>query len=1705
MNLTKKTASIIIALALVFTTLVFVSVGAAGVLPIHDTVVSYQGGSLDNAKGATPSYISDGKIGYFSVQDVGYVEQTGNVMVSKSTSDATNLYNFVRNAYGNSATINIDLYAEFDSTLDSETVAAALNFGPGWVTTLKKNTNVTNPTTDHVVDFVNGEKVTLQLSANDIILNSEVNLNADDLSSVAIQIVPKDREKITGTFYYTVPYIEGSQQLSTVEVTKVPVTTIPDDGVNNGSIAIYDSPCKITGYNSSAYANSKFLLGDIGGANEGRFAYIMNSNKDNGNQQIQSQVNFSGFGTLIEQARAQGKSICMDVYSNDFDYKVHKDGGTSAGDKSFCYLLYAFQGGSGFGDMGAKDIMFTRSIKKTLVFTPNMTGTNPSYMNFQFQNYDWSGCTLSNFEFIISAPYLEGSTPTNSAFTPVTTTTTTAYTPSSSTYHEGDPITVYDNGVTYTNADCWNNSSTAAISGVSGAEKKYVHIDSKGSPQQMQGQLTLSGLKELRQRAVSEGKSIYIDVYSNAFANGSNTPGYCDFKVSAGAEWYPPDSNKFTVTSEKKRTFILPLANIGENASSYTFTFMNYSYGDGKSIKGAKFILSVPYLLGDETGSTTVKPSTTTTTTTTTTTEGVSYIEGSNLPITTPTSEATFTGGWGNPNNQVFVANKKAAYITSAAYNGRIQVYNDVSNFGKVVLDALKRNKRVAVDFYGEFIEKGKAQANSTARIKVTFGSDLWFGSKTDGAINGNDESNNAELIKLKNGEVTTQYYDPQKIIDAYRAKSTTTKAASSTDFEVEKLASSGNASHENFTQTDIDPKNAVMHTFTGTTVGQYIEYTIPNQKAGTYKISLSSRDFTNRGVFDVYANGTKIATNLSFVSSSGSSAVYVKHDAGNYTLSDDGNIVVKLVCKQVGTGSSPLYLDCISCVNTSAPTTTTTQASALSDEEIVANLKILWPHIIGGTQSGQTRGRYYMTVPYVEGDNDGTGTITGPTTTTTKSMYTQPEREDGSSMPLSGWDMSKINLDYVDCRIPSYEWVANGSKATAKIDTNRKYITLKSDGTGLTRQAGVKFNINGGSLVKPFSEYLSYAREACSEQGLLAFDVYPDFTVSDGQNYAYLSATIGNTFVWPKDDKAFKMTAGKRYTYYIDPKDIPDSTSQIEIRILNYSYGNGIENNFTFHITAPYLVNPDVAKTTTSTKTTTTTKSQSVTYQYPSNNAGGNTKFYVSNSTVKSGGTVRVPVKIYNNAGLFSAKFSLKFKSKELSLSGVENGDVFDTISVNDSIANDVVEIFAQQRNKDTTTDGTVCYLVFDVETGNMNSEIVFSGTGYLPSNFFNYSGKNVACSFKSGHVIIGNGGSADEIIPDPGSFIPYPTSNSGTTKFTIDTVTDEYNTSNKNKEQLVTVAVSGNAGLSSIKFGIKYDSKQLEYISNSAEFINTVSSVFNKDDYSFTIDDSDEGFLTFIVKSKGSNPVDSKINGKLLQMKFKVKDYRAADFPVIFGGLDYNASNFKNAAGNSVPCSFTSGGIKLVDLSTPTNSNVGNTTLTSVRLTGKTAATVSWTGAANASNYQIFRAIGSSTHFVLVYSGNRTSFTDKLSAGKKYTYKVKALNGTSESTLSNALSVSTMNYKTKAKIKSVKSKKKKTVKVTIKRKIFGAKGYQIQYATNKKFKKAKKVTTKTTAKTIKKMSSKKKYFVRVRSYNLVNGKKTYGKWSAVKSTVVK
>jgi len=66
--------------------------------------------------------------------------------------------------------------------------------------------------------------------------------------------------------------------------------------------------------------------------------------------------------------------------------------------------------------------------------------------------------------------------------------------------------------------------------------------------------------------------------------------------------------------------------------------------------------------------------------------------------------------------------------------------------------------------------------------------------------------------------------------------------------------------------------------------------------------------------------------------------------------------------------------------------------------------------------------------------------------------------------------------------------------------------------------------------------------------------------------------------------------------------------------------------------------------------------------------------------------------------------------------------------------------------------------------------------------------------------------------------------------------------------------------------------------------------------------------------------------------------------------------------------------------------------------------------------------------------------------------------------------------------------------------------KGYEVQYAMNKKFTRSlKKKTVKTTYCTVKKVKRSKTYFVRVRAYKLQGTKKIYSKWTKVKKIKVK
>lgn len=101
---------------------------------------------------------------------------------------------------------------------------------------------------------------------------------------------------------------------------------------------------------------------------------------------------------------------------------------------------------------------------------------------------------------------------------------------------------------------------------------------------------------------------------------------------------------------------------------------------------------------------------------------------------------------------------------------------------------------------------------------------------------------------------------------------------------------------------------------------------------------------------------------------------------------------------------------------------------------------------------------------------------------------------------------------------------------------------------------------------------------------------------------------------------------------------------------------------------------------------------------------------------------------------------------------------------------------------------------------------------------------------------------------------------------------------------------------------------------------------------------------------------------------------------------------------------------------------------------------------------------------------------------------------------------------YKARRHVDQVKQKKPRVSKraITVRwNKVRSASGYQVQCAYDSMFwSPVKKITVRggrTVSKKIRGLYSRQKYFVRVRAYRVVDGKKYYGKWSAVKSARAK
>ena len=120
------------------------------------------------------------------------------------------------------------------------------------------------------------------------------------------------------------------------------------------------------------------------------------------------------------------------------------------------------------------------------------------------------------------------------------------------------------------------------------------------------------------------------------------------------------------------------------------------------------------------------------------------------------------------------------------------------------------------------------------------------------------------------------------------------------------------------------------------------------------------------------------------------------------------------------------------------------------------------------------------------------------------------------------------------------------------------------------------------------------------------------------------------------------------------------------------------------------------------------------------------------------------------------------------------------------------------------------------------------------------------------------------------------------------------------------------------------------------------------------------------------------------------------------------------------------------------------------------------------------------------------------------KVTLTITAARGQDYEKASKKISVTVRPLTTsKLSLKST-AKKQATVSWTAAKSISG---YQIYYSQRSNMKNAKHITAKSSAKSavLKNLTSKKKYYVRIRTYKTVSGKKYYSTWSSVKSVTVK
>lgn len=173
----------------------------------------------------------------------------------------------------------------------------------------------------------------------------------------------------------------------------------------------------------------------------------------------------------------------------------------------------------------------------------------------------------------------------------------------------------------------------------------------------------------------------------------------------------------------------------------------------------------------------------------------------------------------------------------------------------------------------------------------------------------------------------------------------------------------------------------------------------------------------------------------------------------------------------------------------------------------------------------------------------------------------------------------------------------------------------------------------------------------------------------------------------------------------------------------------------------------------------------------------------------------------------------------------------------------------------------------------------------------------------------------------------------------------------------------------------------------------------------------------------------------------------------------------------------------------------------------------TLTWNKQTAANGYEVFKYDASSKKYVLYKNitnpNTNTCKVTGLASNKKYDFKVRAYQiDDSEKTYAPfGAVVSQYTSIAKPKLNSAKSTSKKKIKASWS-KVGGASGYQVMWSTYKNFSKnykTKSVKAKSLSKTVTAAQSKKTYYVRVRAYKTISGKKVYSQWSNTKKLKTK